>query len=246
MSFFPFLHFFNFIVYVYLAVYIFIKNPKALVNRICVVLFLCFAVWSFSNTFVHNPYSGKNIALIFDRISGLGWASFSPLFLWFVLAFTGKKKILKKKWLYLLFFSNPPVFIYLHWANVLYPDLVKEFYGWSTQASQSIWVYLLYSYYLSFMGISLYITARFMRRTQNPIQKKQAKIIFITTLVALVLGSFTDMVFQLLDIHAVPDIADSFVLILAFGVAYAMVRYKFLTITPAAAADNIISTMHDC
>ena len=35
-------------------------------------------------------------------------------------------------------------------------------------------------------------------------------------------------------------------LIWAFAVVYAIARYKFLTITPATAADNIISTMYDC
>jgi len=48
-----------------------------------------------------------------------------------------------------------------------------------------------------------------------------------------------------LGLDQIPNIADSIVLIWAFGLVYAMVRYKFLSITPATAAENIISTMHD-
>ena len=97
MSFFPFLHFFNSIVYVYLAIYIFIKNPKALLNRLCVAFLLCFVVWSFPMIFLHNPYTSKNSAWIASDINALGWCGFSSFFLWFMLAYSGRKKILEKK-----------------------------------------------------------------------------------------------------------------------------------------------------
>lgn len=246
MNFFAYLHFFNFIVYVYLAVYIYIKNPKALVNKICAGFLICFSIWSFSNSFIHNPYTKKNVAVLFDKISSLGWASFCVFFLWFILAFTRKNDILKKKWLYMPFAGLPLVFIYKHWDNTLFPDLFKEVYGWGTKASQSIWVYLLYVYLLTFVGTALFILAHFIRRTRNPVQKKQAKIIFITAMIGVVSGSATDLIFPLFDLHNIPDIGSVFLIPWAIGVVYAMVRYKFLTITPATAASNIISTMYDC
>lgn len=246
MNFFSFLHFFNFIVYVYMAVYILMKNPKALVNQVCVVLFLCFGFWSFSLIFIHNPYTSKAAVFTFDKIGALGWASFSSFFLWFVLAFTGKKNILKKKWLYVLLLGIPVVFIFINWNHLIFPDFIKKYYGWKSQHSHSTWTYLLYFYYLSFMGVGLFLIAGSRRKAQHSVYKKQAAVIFTTTMTALVLGSFTDVVFPVLGLDMIPNIADAFVLILVFGIVYAMVKYKFLTITPAAAADNIISTMHDC
>ncbi|NIM15768.1 MAG: PAS domain S-box protein [Candidatus Aminicenantes bacterium] len=139
------------------------------------------------------------------------------------------------------------VLIYTQWTNSLFVEPVKEYYGWRTQVSSTIWPYLLHLHYLSFMGIGLYVTVHFMRYTRNPISKKQAKIIFVTVLIGLVLGTITDVILpRVMNIYAIPNIADFFVLILAFGVAYAMVKYKFLTITPVTAARNIISTMYDC
>ncbi len=96
------------------------------------------------------------------------------------------------------------------------------------------------------MGIGLFLIINSRRKTQNSIHKKQALVIFTTTMTALVLGSFTDVVFPVLGLHMIPNIADSFVLILVLGIVYAMVKYKFLTITPAAAANDIIFTMNDC
>ncbi len=97
MHFLPYLHFFSVIVYMYLAVFIFIKNPKGLVNRILAVLFFSLSFWSFSMIFMHDPHCRQNTAWIANNIGSLGWISFSSFFLWFMLAFTGKDNILKKK-----------------------------------------------------------------------------------------------------------------------------------------------------
>ncbi|MGD2086982.1 MAG: PAS domain S-box protein [Candidatus Aminicenantes bacterium] len=246
MSFFPFLHFFNSIVYVYLAVYILIKNPKTLLNRLCAAFLLCFCLWSFSFVFLHHPFCSKHLAKLVVNISSIGWCSFSMFFLWFILVFTGKKKILKKKWVYLLLFGIPLVFIYQQWNGFIFVDYIKEYYGWKGIYGKSIWPYLFFSYYLSFMIAGLYLNFHFMRKAPNAVLKKQAAIIFFTMVVVLILGTITDVILTLANIHIIPNIADTFMLIWAVGVVYAIARYKFLTITAATAADNILSTMYDC
>ncbi|MGD2086979.1 MAG: ATP-binding protein [Candidatus Aminicenantes bacterium] len=246
MNFFPYLHFFNSIVYGYMAVYILIKNAKAPLNRICSVFLFCLGIWSFTTIFIHNPYSPKDIAMLFANIGSMGWVTFSSFFLLFMLFFTGKEKILKKKWLYLLLFGPPLLFIYKQWTNYIYIDFTKEYYGCKAILSSSTWPLLFLCYYILFMGIGLYINFHFMRHTKNPTLKKQAAIMFVTAVIALILGSFNDMILPLLlNVHVMPDIADTYALIWALGIVYAMVRYKFLTITPATAADNILSTMYD-
>lgn len=246
MHFLPYLHFFSVIVYMYLAVFIFIKNPKGLVNRILAVLFLCLSFWSFSMIFMHDPHCEPNTAWLANNIGSLGWISFSSFFLWFMLVFTGKEKILKKKWLYVILLGIPALLIYKQWDNVLYVDLVRVSYGWRSQLSGAIWPSILHSYYLLFMLIAIYINFDFMRKTRNVIARKQAKIILISVGLVLILGSLTDIIFpRWLKIYSIPNMADFLVLLLAVGVVYAIARYRFLTITSALAAENIISTMFD-
>jgi PAS domain S-box-containing protein len=48
-----------------------------------------------------------------------------------------------------------------------------------------------------------------------------------------------------LHIYTIPNIGNIVVLVLALGIVYALAKYKFLAITPATAAENIISTMAD-
>ncbi|MGD2086983.1 MAG: ATP-binding protein [Candidatus Aminicenantes bacterium] len=246
MSLLPFIHFFTFVLLMYHAVYILFKNPKALLNRVCAAFIFCFGIWSFAYMFVHNPYSSRSTANLFVNISSLGWAGFASLFLWFILVFTQKKALLKKIWLYLVLLGVPLVFIYVQWTNFLYVDVFEKPYGWKAMMGQSIWPYLFLLYAFIFPIMALAVNFSFMRSTRDPILKKQAKIIFIFTVITFSVGFLTDIALPLLNIHVIPNVANVYALIWTVGAVYAMVKYKFLTITPATAADNIISTMFDC
>ena len=196
--------------------------------------------------FVHNPDLSKNGARLFYSIGSFAWISFSTFSLLYMLVFTEKKNILKTKLLYLFLPVLPLIFIYKQWTNFLIVDYIKQPYGWLSIWGNSYWTYLFLLYYLLFVGTGLYFVFNFRKKTKNMIKKKQAQIIFITTIVSLVLGSLTDFILPNMNIYAVPNTAAFFVLIWAFGTVYAIGKYKFLIITPATAADNIISTMSDC
>jgi PAS domain S-box-containing protein len=245
MSFFPFLHFFNTIVYLYLAIYILIKSPKALANRIWVAFLLCFGLWSAGMIFVHNPHTSKEVARLVTDICAAGWVGFSSFLLWFILVFSGKRKILKKRWLYLVLFGIPLAVIYKQWTGSIITDFSSEYYGLKPIFKSSIWTYLFFFYSVSFTAAALYINLDFLKTARSPVLKKQAKIITVSFVIPLILATITDIILPLAKIHIIPDGATTFSLIWAAGVVFAMVKYNFLTITPAEATENIISTMFD-
>lgn len=246
MNFLPFLHFFVFLVYCYLIVIVLWKDPKSLLNRVCAVLLACFAVWSFGLIFIYNSRTPKDTVMLFDNIASIGWIGFSSFFLWFALVFIEKKKILKSKIFYLFIFILPLLLIYKQWTGFLTVDYIKQTWGWESVWSDSIWTYLFYLYYLSFMVIGLYLILNFGRKTEEPLKKKQAKIVFVTVLVSLVFSTLTDVILPELNIRTIPpSLANVITLFWAFGLAYAMVKYKLMVITPATAAENILSTIAD-
>jgi len=246
MNIFPFLHFFVFLVYCYLLVFLLWKDPKSLLNRVCAVLLACFAVWSFGLIFIYNPRNSKDTVMLFDNIASIGWIGFSSFFLWFTLVFIEKKKTLKIRIIYPLIFILPLLLIYKQWTGFLTVDYIKQPWGWESVWADSIWAYLFYVYYLSFMVIGLYLILNFGRKTEEPLKKKQAKIIFVTVLVSLVFSTMTDIILPELNIRMVPpSLANVITLIWAFGLAYAVVKYKLMVITIAAVAENIIPTMAD-
>ncbi|MCP5050001.1 MAG: PAS domain S-box protein [bacterium] len=246
MSILPFLHFFTALVYLYLLVYVLVKNPKGLINRAFALNMLFFVQWAVSLMVNHHPAASKQTSILIVDICAVGWIGFSSAYLWFILEFTGKKEILKKKWLYLLMIGIPLVFVFKQWQGGVIVDMSSQYYGWQGMFAKSPWTYLFYAYYLSFVGAGLFINRVFVKETSNPVLKKQGKIMFVSIVIALVLGSVSDAFLPLLDIHVIPNLGITFALVWAFGVVYAMAKYKFLAITPATAAENIIATMFDC
>jgi len=246
MNIYPFLHFFAFLVYLYLIVLVLWKDPKSLLNRVFAVLLACFAVWSFGLIFIYNPRASKDTVMLFDNVGSIGWISFASFFLWFALIFTEKKKILKTRIIYPLIFILPLLLIYKQWTGFLTVDYIKQPWGWANVWSESIWAYLFYLYYLSFMAIGLYLILNFGRKTEELLKKKQAKIIFVAALVSLVFSTLTDVILPELNIRMIPpSLGNVITFIWASGIVYAIAKYKLMVITPVAAADNIISTIAD-
>jgi PAS domain S-box-containing protein len=196
--------------------------------------------------FIHNPFVSKETAMLAMHISAPAWVGFSSIYVWFILIYTGKLEKINKKWLYWLLFFPPLVLLYIQWNGNLLGDLEYMTYGWKPLYVKNIWPYIHYAYYLIYMAVGLYINAKFIRKTTDISKKKQAKIILTSIVIILSLGTITDTLLPLLDIHVIPNIAGNIVLIWAISVIYAMVKYKFLSITPATASENIISTMFDC
>ncbi|MDD3032015.1 MAG: PAS domain S-box protein, partial [Atribacterota bacterium] len=93
--------------------------------------------------------------------------------------------------------------------------------------------------------MGLYLILSFWRNSEDALKKKQAKIIFIVSLVSLIFGSLIDVIFPVFTILKIPSLTDLIALFWAGGLVYAIVKYKFMIITPATAAENIISTMAD-
>ncbi len=245
MSILPFLHFFVFLVYSCLLVFLLWKDSKSWLNRVCAAFLACFSVWSFGAIFIYDPHAIKDTVILFGNVTALGWISFASFFLWFSLIFTEKKKILKAKMIYPLIFILPLLLIYQQWTGFLTADYIQQPWGWESIWSDSIWSYLFYFYYLSFMLMGLYLILNFGRKTEEPLKKKQARIIFVTTLVSLFLSTLTDVIFPVLNIYTLPSLGNVIALIWASGIVYAIAKYKLMVITSVAAAENILSTMTD-
>lgn len=238
---FPYIHFTAFIIYVFLAVYILWKNPKSLLNRLFFFLFAIFSVWSFGFIFIHNHDVTKEQATFFMNVSSIGWIWSTVLFLWLILVqIRAKVKI----WLVVVLTAIPSlVFFIWQWFDYLIVDYVKMYYGWSLVYNFS-WIFYAWVFYyslISFLLIALLIL--YIIRESNKTYRIQSIVILVCSSISLSVGTFIDVILPSLDIRVIPDVSDLVALIWVIGVLYAINRYKFLLITPATAAQNIISCM---
>ncbi len=207
---------------------------------------LCFALWSFALLFAHNPHTPKAQAMLFFRIGSFGYAPIASFFLWFTVIFTERKNLLKSRAFCPVIFAIPALFFYIYvTGHQMLMDLVKQPYGWAYDWADSIWVYLFYLYFAVFITISLYFIVDFGRKQTDPIKRKQAKMILIATLIATTLGGILHFVLPELHIHYIPSVGNLVMFAWVFMLIYTITKYEFLAITPATAAENIISTMTD-
>lgn len=242
MNLFSSLNLVSFVFYLSLALYILIKNPKPLTSRLCAAFVACFAFWTFTRIFIYNPYVARSVAEVFVNLGSLGWIGCSSFFLWFALVFSGKKKILEKTYFYFFLFGIPLVLIFLQWSGLIIIDFSKVAYGWRPMVGKSVWSFIFFGYALSFMTAGLFFIFEVMRKSrgkQPMLKRKQARIIFFSTLIALTASALTDILLPMLGIHHLPHLTGFYGLIWASGLVYAMVRYKFLMVMPTASIEDI-------
>ncbi|MDD3641497.1 MAG: diguanylate cyclase [Atribacterota bacterium] len=241
----PFLHFFAFLVYFYLIAYLLSKNSKSLLNRVCAAFLGCFALWSLMLTFLFIPGTLKETAIFFDNIASIGWISLASFFLWFALIFTKNKKFLQMKIFYLCIFALPVLFIYQQWTGLITVDYIKKSWGWAGIWSCSIWAYLFFAYFITFITIGLYLIYAYKAKTKNLYEQKQAKIILITALIALIVSTVIEVILPELQIIKLPSLGNVVTLIWAAGLVYTIAKYDFMAITPGFVAEKILSAMSD-
>jgi len=244
MTFWPFLHFFAVLVYVALAIIIIVKNYRSSFNWLLAVVLFALALWSFGGIFLHSPSVSREEALFFNNITAIGWTTFSPIFFIWIMGFIGNKRFFYFRIHYLLIGFGTLLFFKQLNGEMIF-DMIREPYGWSGLWAKSVWSYLFCSYYFLLTTTAVLMLWYYAKTTASDIKKKQATVILIGMAVPFFIGTLTDVALPFFNIYFIPDIASILCVLLPVSVVCAMVKYKFLMISPAMAAENIISTMTD-
>jgi PAS domain S-box-containing protein len=236
--------FFSFLIYACLGIYILVKNPDAALNRIFFGITCCFALWTFASVFFNDPCISEDTARLSIKIGSLGWLSFGSFVFPFFVFFTEKNSTIPLKKLSIIFISVPALLIYQQWQyESIISNFIKQSYGWAFVWEQSVWTYLFFAYYTLTTGCGLLLVFDYWKKADDRNIKHQASIIFLTGMFALTVGSLTNVTLPLLNNYDIPAIGHLSLLFWVFGIAYVIIRYRFLTISPATAAENILSTM---
>ena len=121
--------------------------------------------------------------------------------------------------------------IYQQWQyESIISNFIKQPYGWAFIWEHSVWTYLFFAYYTLTTGCGLLLVVDYWKKAADRKIKHQASIIFITGLFALTVGSLTNVTLPLLNNYKIPAIGHLSLLFWVFGIAYVIIRYRFLTI----------------
>lgn len=234
-----------------MGVFVITRNPSASINKYFASYAFAITLWAFSETMLTTVRTPET-ALMWTRIGALGGILLGPLFLFFVLAFTQRTKLLNNFYFLLLLLGI--TLALFSWSLYVSPSSPEDFVhspsGWESPLTLPFKIVLLWEPLLFLWGF--YFCWVFYRETRDTLLKKQALIIITASAIPLIFGIIETAILPALEIYEGPIAAVSPILfsftsvVLTAPLAYAAIKYKlFASITPQTAAAVIVDTMKD-
>lgn len=223
-------------VYMYVGIYTFKHNTKSIINRVFLLLCTSYSIWSFAYAFAYT--ASNNFAFSFwNKISALGWCSFSAITLYLVLLITDNK-LKKSKIIKVLIFSPAIVFLYM---SVF---LFEEGINISTTITKIFYIGdFLYNFI--FLFISIILVFLWGLRTDSKRIKIQSKILTISSIVPFFLNLLTQTILPVFGHNSFPPMGQLYSLISILGTYIVIKRYKFLRIPEKVLLEEVGSKIID-
>lgn len=232
--------------YVSLAIYVLSRNPGSRINRSLTVFIGCLALWSLEQLLCAMPFTTDDALWLYSIIGSVGWISMSPAFLWFVQNLTGHAKSKKGRWWLAIALATGVVLFIAHCHKLLFTGFSRMPYGWTNTWADNYWAKAFFVYYLACVFTGLKILFDYVRQPHDVPNKRDAGRLMIFTIIGLGFGTISDIMAPILGLsYVIPPLGNVFCLIWALALGYSIARHRFLTISPATAAENIIRTMSD-
>lgn len=234
------------IVYIYIGSVSFACDTTNKLNRIFFIVCFDLALWSFTLMFMHNT-SDAEMAAFFRRISILFCSLIYCLMLHFLLILVKKDQFLKRP-LFLVLFYMPAlisIYIYSFHAPVSSQNIIRISNGWSyanALGKSVISDYYLPVYFCSYFTIYIFLICQWGRQSSLTREKKQAKILAVTTTIVFVMGVVTDIILPAFEIALVPALTAAFIIIPVYGVWYSIKRYRLMNLSTRNVVVDVLKT----
>ena len=230
-----------FMVCFFLGNFIYHKNPKSPLNRLVGILSILVGFLAFVE-FEYRQAEVFQIALFWLKISTL-WPFVPAILLHIALIFTNKIKIFKNEYGYFLIYLPALIISILGLTtNWLINSALKEYWGWTYVIPQnpilfqimSIWT-IICVLLAGYMFITYYLKS-------EKSKKQQSKYLIIGLYVPMFISLCSDIILPSMSIK-VPEMTMTMSTAGIALISYGIWKYRFPALTPAVAADNIVSTM---
>jgi PAS domain S-box-containing protein len=245
MSIYSIISFLAFLIYLAFGIYVLRLDPKSRLNRAFVLLAASFAVWALTYSFYYGA-PNEQTAFFWYKISGLGRYLY-PVFLLQIALILTKRDIRNNLFFQILIYVPAIIFLYGTFNTPFFiHDLVRINSEWYEILNTNSYWLLFYLLYNAVYDIcALLLIAIWGYKSTDLRNKKQSQIIFLTGLLAFIVGGTIIILIPMLGIFLFPSIPQLSAVILFLGTFYAIVRYKLLILTPAIAAEEIVARITD-
>ncbi|MDO9494053.1 EAL domain-containing protein [Acetobacterium sp.] len=226
----------TFVVYVIFGTYSLTVNIKSRLNRVFACLCFCFALWGFTFAAINSSLTSEE-ALLWRRMSVLGWGVVYSIMLHFSIVLMEsswsqkQKKTLLTSLLYLPAVINVIVFFIYSMPENGHVQMIYSPAGWITTTDVIWYDRMFLGYYLSFSLASMIVIVQWYRQTDSAINRKKALAILSSFLVALVLGTLTDIITVSYSNVQLPSLAPLIIMIPVVTI-YCIIRKYGLMLSP--------------
>ncbi len=225
-----------------LGLYILYRNPRDTLSRLYALVVFSLVVWSAANFLAFIASSAEEAAFI-NKFVSIGSLLAPAFILHFFLVFTRKVKPIK--WLYVaLLYVPAAIFLVIDFATPLITESAEaSYWGYRIIHGAAYIPETMYMVIYAVTGIAL--CYRFYMKARLDKEKSESLLLMIAISIPVVGGVVTEIILPVLDIVVIP-LTSTFTTITAVIIAYAMVKYGLLIITPRMVAERILNTMPDC
>ncbi len=235
-----------FLVYAIIGILVWQIDRKQLTNRLFFVVCVLLSIWAALFVPMSLAPSAEKAAF-FRRLSTLTWGSIYSLLLHFFIILTGNGRWLRKIWRITLLHLPAAVTIYLYfWADpVTVSAMAFTHFGWAflNPPDQSLLLKLFFNiYYISYVLAGLILLTVWMRKTAYTREKHQARIMISGQVLALILGSLTDVILPHMNR---PPMGIVSILIPIGGIWFALQKYQLINLYPEHAVPDILRIMNE-
>lgn len=223
-------------IYMHIGIYTFRQNKKSIINRVFLSLCTSYAIWSFAYAFAYVS-NDKYIFSAWNKISAIGWCSFSAISLYLVLLIT-EKKIIKKRRIKVAIFS--PAIIFFCMAVFLFgPDIN------TLPIITDIFYVGDFLYDFIFLITSIIIIFFWGLKTDNKRIKHQSKILVLSSIIPFCLNLITQTIIPAFGVENFPLMGQLYSVIMIIGNYIVITKYKFLRVPEKFLFEEVQNEMMD-
>jgi two-component system cell cycle response regulator len=206
-------------IYMFVGFYTFKQSTKSTIHRVFLSLCTSYAIWSFAYAFAYISNS-KYTFSIWNKISAIGWCSFSAITLYLVLLIT-ENRIIKKRIVRILIFF--PAVLFLYMAVFLFGVDSK-----TSPLISNIFYIGDFLYNFLFLLIGILILFVWGLKTNSKRIKKQSKLLVLTSIIPFCLNLLTQTIIPIFGVVNFPNMGQLYSVIMILGTYIVITRYKFL------------------
>ncbi|MFH0956966.1 MAG: histidine kinase N-terminal 7TM domain-containing protein [Candidatus Aenigmatarchaeota archaeon] len=241
MNFYSLLPLSGFLISMSLGLFALRANSRSRLNQTFALFMFSTSLWSISSFLIYNSPSPET-AFLWDKTETFGSFLSASFMLHFCLSFT-KSRFLKRKLFPVAMYMPVLFFTYVNvTTKMLTQSEIPSYWGYSIIPGELY--YLFAAWITAYALASVFACSLFFLRSKSHAERSQALLLTAGILVMIIGGVASEVVAPMLGIEVMP-LTSTLTAINGVFVAYAMLRYRLMALTPLLAAENILKTIAD-